>query len=414
MADLLSAGGVRKRSSASSSPRVSPLPALQHYADAADLLTQRGTTLTAPVHALRPHILARQASYFCNEFPGTAMYAVKVNPDPLVIDTIAANGIRTFDVASLAEVELVASRVPDAELLFMHPVKPRHAIRAAYSQYGVRDFSLDTAEELQKILQETDSATDLGLHVRIDMPKAGKAFHSLNAKFGIDPQAAVALLRKTRRVANRLGICFHVGSQMMDPAAWAAALETVADIIKIANVRIDSIDVGGGYPVSYVGMTPPPLGDFMHVVRSGVYGLNVPLNLFNPATARVLGEPGRAMVAESGRLVCRIDARKGDYLYINDGGYGSLFDAAFTGLVYPATLHRPPYIKGGRRSKTLAPFKLYGPTCDSIDVMPGPFMLPADAREGDFIEFHQTGAYTYSLQSRFNGFYADEVVVFEE
>jgi ornithine decarboxylase len=420
MADLLLAGGARRRSSA----RLSSIPALAeeasraHYAHAADLLGQRATTLTAPltspVHALRPHILARQAAYFCNEFPGTAMYAVKVNPDPLVIDTLAANGIRAFDVASLAEVELVATRVPNAELFFMHPVKPRHAIRAAYASYGVRDFSLDSADELQKIMQETNNAADLGLHIRIDMPKSGKAFHSLNAKFGIAPNEAVALLRKARRHAARLGICFHVGSQMMDPIAWAAALDTVADIIKTAHVRIDSIDVGGGYPVTYAGMTPPPLADFMHTIRSGVYGLNVPLNLFNPATARVLGEPGRVLVAEAGRLICRIDARKDDYLFINDGGYGSLFDAAFTGLVYPATLHRPPYIKGGKTGKKLAPFKLYGPTCDSIDVMPGPFMLPADAREGDFIEFHQTGAYTYSLQSRFNGFYADEVVVFEE
>jgi ornithine decarboxylase len=141
----------------------------------------------------------------------------------------------------------------------------------------------------------------------------------------------------------------------------------------------------------------------MKAIRVGLRAAKLPKNI------RVLGEPGRALVAESGRLLCRVDARKDDYLYINDGGYGSLFDAAFTGLVYPAQLHR-----AGKASKKLAPFKLYGPTCDSLDVMPGPFMLPADVREGDIIEFHQTGAYTYALQSRFNGFYGDEVVVFED
>ncbi|MGE3770807.1 MAG: type III PLP-dependent enzyme [Bdellovibrionales bacterium] len=378
------------------------------YEGIADFLRQRGATLTAPVHALRPHIVARQAAYFCNEFPGTAMYAVKVNPDPMVIDTIAANGITAFDVASLEEVKLVAERAPMAELFFMHPVKPRHAIRTAYNNYGVRDFSLDTLDELKKILEETGNAKDLGLHIRLALPKTD-AFHGLSNKFGASPELAATLLKKARRHAARVGLCFHVGSQMMNPDAYSKALDTVAGVLKAANVKLDSLDVGGGYPVVYADMNPQPLADYMQAIRDGVARLNL------PAGCRILGEPGRAMVAEAGRLICRIDARKNmddaDYLYINDGGYGALFDAAFTGLVYPVRLHR---LNGRAPMKKTEPFKLYGPTCDSIDEMPGPFMLPADAREGDIIEFQQTGAYTYALQSRFNGFYGEEVVIFEE
>jgi len=413
MADLYFAGGVRNIAPQHDYSSTHSVLALRYpeYKDASDLLAQRAASLIAPVHAIRPHVLARQAAYFCNEFPGTAMYAVKVNPDPFVIDTIAMNGIRTFDVASLAEVQLVAERVKYAELFFMHPVKPRHAIRSAYFDYGVRDFSLDSVEELQKILEETNNATDLGLHIRLALPK-GEAFHGLSNKFGAAPELAVTLLRKARRVASRVGICFHVGSQMMGTDAYSTALKKTAELIKAANVRIDSLDVGGGYPVNYADMTPAPLADYMCAIREGIEALkqDVPANLL-AGNLRILGEPGRAMVAECGRLICRIDARKGDYLYINDGGYGSLFDAAFTNLIYPAKLHR---LQGRAPMKKQEAFKLYGPTCDSLDVMNGPFMLPADVREGDFIEFMRTGAYTYALQSKFNGFTAEDVVLFAE
>lgn len=370
------------------------------YANAADVLAKRGE-LIDPVHALRPHILTAQAQLFLGAFPGTPMYAVKVNPDPQVLDTLASAGICTFDVASLAEIELVRTRVPQAELFFMHPVKPRHAIRTAYFDHGVRDFSLDSMDELQKILQETNNAPDLGLHIRLGLPK-GEAFHGLSAKFGATPADTATLLQAAHPHVKRLGLCFHVGSQMMNPQAYEDALAIAGDVITDAGVALDSIDVGGGYPVSYPGMTPPPLQEFFDAIKRGLAKLNLPPH------CRVLGEPGRALVADAGRLLVRVDARKGDYLYINDGGYGSLFDAAFTNLTFGCTLYR----NGKVIEENNHGFMLYGPTCDSIDVMPGPFMLPADAREGDVIEFAMTGSYTYAMQSHFNGFFAEEVVNF--
>lgn len=370
------------------------------YADTADLLTKREAIID-PVHALRPHILAQQAALFLANFPGTPMYAVKVNPDPQVIDTLAAAGIRTFDVASIAEIELVRERVPQAELFYMHPIKPRHAIRTAYFDHSVRDFSLDSMDELQKILTETQYAKDLGLHIRLGLPK-GDAFHGLSAKFGAAPEDVVTLLKAARPYVKRLGLCFHVGSQMMNPKAYEDALDIAGQVIATAGVKLDSIDVGGGYPVAYPGMTPPPMLDYFAAIERGLKKLNL------PRKCRVLGEPGRALVADAGRLLVRVDARKGDFLYINDGGYGSLFDAAFTSLTFACTLYRNGQTIDGNTHG----FQLYGPTCDSIDVMHGPFMLPADTREGDIIEFAMTGSYTFAMQSRFNGFYSEEVVNF--
>lgn len=380
----------------------SPAPGYMRpvYADTADLLCKRGTPHD-PVHALRPHILMQQAALFLSHFPGTPMYAVKVNPDPQVIDTLAMAGMRTFDVASLAEIELVRSRVAGAQLYYMHPVKPRHAIRTAYYEHGVREFSLDSMDELHKILQETDHARDLGLHIRLGLPK-GDAFHGLSAKFGASSAETAALLQAARPHVTRLGLCFHVGSQMMNPQAYEDALLIAGAVLADAGVKIDSIDVGGGYPVTYPGLTPPPMTEYFDAIRRGLDKLAL------PRSVKVLGEPGRALVAEAGCLMVRVDARKGDFLYINDGGYGSLFDAAFTGLTFPVTLYRDGKLVDGATQD----FQLYGPTCDSLDVLPGPFMLPADAREGDVIEFAMTGSYTYAMQSRFNGFYGEEVVNF--
>lgn len=402
MADGLIAARVQRRTTQNNKPQTrAPGYLRATYADTADLLQARGTPDDA-VHALRPHVLARQAELFLANFPGTPMYAVKVNPDPQVIDTLASAGIRTFDVASLAEIELVRERVKGAELFFMHPIKPRHAIRAAYYQHKVRHFSLDCMDELQKIIDETKGAKDLGLHIRLGLPK-GDAFHGLSAKFGATPDETVALLQAARPQVKQLGLCFHVGSQMMNPDAYEKALRLAGEVIARAGVKIDSIDVGGGYPVTYPGLTPPPMLDYFAAIERGLKKLKL------PKSCRVLGEPGRALVSEAGTLLVRVDARKGDFLYINDGGYGSLFDLAFTGLTLPCTLWRDgkPVASDAKHG-----FQLYGPTCDSIDVMPGPFMLPADAREGDVIEFTMTGSYTYAMQSRFNGFYAEEVVNF--
>ena len=360
-----------------------------------------GTQPDLPVHCVRPHAAKTAAGWFVRNFPGDVLYAVKANPHPAVLDAVHAAGVRWFDVASMAEVELVAGRFPDAKLAFMHPVKARSAIRRAYFDFGVRTFSLDSADELAKIVAETNGARDLNLVIRIAV-SGDYAQHKLSGKFGASGAEAVMLLRDARAHASELGVSFHVGSQCMRPEAWRLAMETASDVIRQAGVTVDIVDVGGGFPAAYPGLTPPPLAQYVAEIKAAFEAMPVLEN------ADLWCEPGRALCAEAGSTIVRVELRKGDALYLNDGGYGSLFDAAHDGLVFPTKLLRA---KGGPR-RPLKAFRLYGPTCDSIDQMAGPFFLPADVHEGDYIEFGLTGAYGVALATGFNGFgqYIEAVV----
>ncbi|MGQ9367610.1 type III PLP-dependent enzyme [Azospirillum sp. A39] len=351
-----------------------------------------------PMHCIRPAVLSDTARCFVAAFDaavaGDVLYAVKCNPEPAVLRALWEGGVRHFDVASLGEVRLVRQMFPQAVLHYMHPVKGRQAIRAAYQQYGVRDFVLDSLEELEKIREETDGAEDLGLVVRLALPK-GNALHDLSGKFGAAAAEAVTLLRAVRQVAPRIGVSFHVGSQMLDPSAYERALELAGGIVAEAGVVIDVLDVGGGFPVSYAGLTPPPLGDFMAAIARGVAKLDL------PAHTRVWCEPGRALVAAGVSLVVQVMKRRDYVLYINDGVYGSLSDAGVPGFRFPARLIRPFAAMGDAAP---AGFSFYGPTCDSADRMEGPFHLPADVKAGDWIELGQLGAYGGCLRTAFNGF----------
>lgn len=359
-----------------------------------------------PVACLRPHAATRAAQFFVDRFPGTSLYAVKANPDPFILDALYAGGIRAFDVASMNEVMLVGERFPDARMAFMHPVKSRTSIHRAYAEYGVRDFSLDSQAELEKILAATGNASDLGLFVRIAVDN-GDAMLSLSRKFGVDGAEAVALLREARHRAARLGICFHVGSQTMTPQSYVRALGRVQQLILRAGVVVDVIDVGGGFPARYPGMEPPALEEYFDAIEQ-VYEEELSITY----TCDLWCEPGRALVAEATSMLTRVELRKGDTLYLNEGTYGALFDAGAFDFVYPARRIR---VDGDEEPATaVAPFKLYGPTCDSIDAMKGPFWLPADIDEGDYIEFDILGAYGIALRTGFNGFVTEEPVVVED
>jgi len=350
---------------------------------------------------VRPATLRETARSFVEGFPGDVLYAVKCDPEPAVLSALWEGGVRHFDVASIGEVRLVRRLFPRAELHFMHPVKARSAIREAYERHGVRDFVLDDADELAKIVEETGNARDLGLVVRLAVPKAEATLFDLSGKFGADFDSAVELLRDAARVAVRVGVSFHVGSQTMDPVVYERAVELAGRVVRAAGVEVDVIDVGGGFPVAYPGMTPPPPEDFFDAIRRAF------LRQGFPAKTRLWAEPGRALVAAGASIVVRVLKRRGNTLYINDGVYGGLSDAGQFGWVFPTRVVRP---FGTPPSGELVGFDFYGPTCDSADHMKGPFRLPADIAVGDWIELGQLGAYGACLRTDFNGFEKPEMI----
>lgn len=356
-----------------------------------------------PLTCFRPDALRDAAAWFAGNLPGRVLYAVKVNSAPYVLSGLREAGVNGFDVASVPEIQAVAEHCPGAFMAYMNPVKSRQAIEQAYFDYGLRDFAFDCAGELEKIVSATGASKDLGLILRMGLPGKSQGLF-MAGKFGAAPEKAADLVRAARKVGRRVGISFHVGSQAMDPMAYADALETVSSVLRaMPRTKVDIIDIGGGFPSVYPGMIPPALASYRDAIEAGLSRLPG-----GPDRYEIWSEPGRALVAESASVVARVDLRKGDALYINDGTFGSLFDAGpALGFRFPVRLIRT---SGKKPSATLKPFRFYGPTCTSEDNMPGPFFLPSDTGEGDYIEIGQLGAYGNVMRTGFNGFDRSETV----
>ena len=377
---------------------------MHHFPDATAVV--RALAPDEPVILNRPHAARRAARFFVEKFPGKSLYAVKANPSPDLLRVLWDAGVTHYDVASIAEVRLVASTLPEAKLCFMHPVKTPRAIAEAYHEHGCRTFSLDTVEELNKIVEacrdaDGNPATDLRLCIRLRVSSEYSEL-SLASKFGCDLTEAPALLQEARQHCDWLGLCFHVGSQAMTPFAYVQALERVRVAIAEAGVVIDMVDVGGGFPSVYPGMEPPPLEDYFAIIHKQFYSLPIAYN------AELWCEPGRALCAEYSSIVVRVEKRRGDELYINDGAYGALFDAAHIGWNFPVRALEDDLIKPEMD------FAFYGPTCDDADYMKGPFPLPEDIQAGDYIEIGMLGAYGAAMKTDFNGFGAAERIVVED
>ena len=358
---------------------------------------------TQPVTLVRPHAARRAARFFLSKFPGTSMYAVKANPSADLIRTLWDAGLTHYDVASIAEVRLVREVAPNAVLCFMHPIKPPEAIAEAYHSHGVRVFSLDSTDELDKIVAATSKdgvpATDLTLCVRLRVSSSHSKL-SLASKFGVHADEAAPVLMAARQVADALGICFHVGSQAMSPQAYGDAMAQVRAAIVGAGVTVDIVDVGGGFPSIYPGMEPGRLEAYFEVIHRAFEALPISYS------AELWCEPGRALCAEYSSVLVRVEGRKGDVLYINDGAYGALFDAAHIDWRFPVELVRDT----ASRARDME-FSFWGPTCDDMDYMRGPFALPADIAAGDYIEIGMLGAYGAAMRTGFNGFTAGETVI---
>jgi len=351
-----------------------------------------------PVYCIRPNSIKTACSWFKKNFPGNILYAVKTNPNEKVIKCIGENGINAFDVASINEIKLIKKIFPQANTYYMNTVKSREHIREAYFNYNIRDFALDTKDELQKIIEATDNAKDLTLYIRVSISNE-HAEIDLSQKFGALPSEALGLLRLAKAHAKKVGLSFHVGSQCMHPISYAKGIREVGNIIKKTKIIPDIINVGGGFPAVYPDLCPQPLEDYINEIKKAFANLKL------ENKPKLLCEPGRALVAESGSTVARVILRKKQKIYINDGTYGSLFDAGVLNFVLPTRM-----IPNGRMtSKKLTAFSLYGPTCDSSDFMKGPFILPNNLKEGDYIEIGQLGAYSLTFRTKFNGFYSDQI-----
>ncbi|MDA7606100.1 type III PLP-dependent enzyme [Pelagibacteraceae bacterium] len=351
-----------------------------------------------PVYCIRPDSIKTSTQFFKKKFPGKVLYAVKTNPNKEVLKHILINGIENFDAASINEIQLIRNLRPDAHIYFMHTVKSRNDISEAYHDLGIKDFALDTKDELIKILEATNHAKDLTLYVRIAISNE-HAEIDLSKKFGAHTSEALGLVRLCKEHAKKIGISFHVGSQCMHKISFTKAISEIGNIIKKTKIIPDIINVGGGFPSVYPDLNPEPIENYLEEIKRSIANLNL------PSTPELICEPGRALVAESGSTIVKVNLRKKQKLYINDGTYGSLFDAGVPNFILPSKM-----ISNGRvQSKKLTPFNFYGPTCDSMDFMKGPFLLPNNIKEGDYIELGQLGAYSLTFRTKFNGFYSDEI-----
>ncbi len=375
--------------------KVEPL-SIAHDVDDAYI---RALSPCVPVPVLNPARLEDKAREFTAAFTGHVLYAVKCNPDRVFLQAMYDGGVRRFDVASIAEVRLLREMFTDVKLYFMHPIKAPEAIREAYVNHGVRAFVLDYADELEKILTATNGAPDLELFVRLAVPKdtpAGGVATDFSSKFGAKPAVASELLAKCRPHCAVLGLSFHVGTQCPDPIVYSKAVGHAASVIAKSGVVVEALDVGGGFPADLNSATPiPPVAAFTRTIADAV-------DEHALGGLELLCEVGRGLVACAGSLIVRVEGRKDDLLYLNDGTYGGLFEAGGSvGLPYPAHLIR----REDRASDApLMAFRFAGPTCDSVDMMHGPFMLPADLRIGDWIKLDQLGAYGEVSRTDFNGF----------
>ena len=356
-----------------------------------------------PIYCIRKKSIQLASTYFRNKFPGKVLYAVKTNPHPEVLKTIVESGIENFDIASIQEIKDIRAINPNAKCSYMHTVKSRESIKEAYFNYNVKAFSLDTKDELIKIIETTNEAKDLKLFVRVAVSNE-HAEIDLSTKFGASISEATALLRLTKQYAKKIGLSFHVGSQCMHPISYTKGIADIGNIIKKTKIIPDYINIGGGFPAIYPDLVPQSLDNYFDEIKKGLSNLKL------EKLPEILCEPGRALVAESGSSIVRVNLRKKQKLYINDGTYGTLFDAGTPNIVYPSRL-----IKSGKAiSKKLTAFDFYGPTCDSMDYMKGPFLLPNNIKENDYIELGQLGAYGLTFRTQFNGFYSNEIYEVED
>jgi ornithine decarboxylase len=354
-----------------------------------------------PVHLLRPHQLAAAAREFVSDFPGDTLFAVKCNAHPLVLQTLRAEGIRHFDVASPMEIRRVKETVPDGVMFYHHPAKTPGQIRLAWD-LGVKYFAVDCIDELEKVA----ALTGPGMipMVRLAIPKGSGAVYDLSTKFGAPPEGFVATLKRAAAMGLETGVTFHVGSQCLDPGAFRLGIRLACGLIDEAGARVGLMDIGGGFPAYYRSTGAPPLSTFFSLIDAERR------EWAEPRGIRLACEPGRALASEGGSLLARVNLLKPEAVYLNDGIFGGLTEVYWgkDDLSLPYRVVSP---EGVLREGPLGRHTAWGPTCDGNDRLPWPLDLPAATREGDYVEFNLIGAYGREMAASYNGMTSEEVAV---
>ncbi|MEJ8569361.1 hypothetical protein [Elongatibacter sediminis] len=371
---------------------------LETCADTASLLARERPA--EPVYCVYPEIYREQAAAFVAGFPGHVLYAVKANDHPAVIRLLNQGGVTHFDCASLAEIEQVRGLCPDAHCYFMIPVRPRGAARSAFENFGVRHFVIDHTAGLD-LLADQVPLEEVVVFTRMAVSHEA-ALQNLSTKFGAPPESVPGLMEAVADRGAEAALAFNVGSSVTRPEAYEYAMEVAQTVLNRLPFRVRLVDVGGGFPRSYPGFRVPPLEDYFDSIR------NMSARLPLADDGAILAEPGRALAAPGLSAVVEVLLRKDDRLYLNDGMFGIFWELRFKGHDrYPVRVFRD----GSSHSGDTRQFSLYGPTCDSTDVLPGRVPLPADIRPGDHLEFGSLGAYSLAGRTRFNGFYSERVVL---
>lgn len=381
-----------------------PFDALPRFAS--PLKAIEGLKPSEPLYLVHPEKFAAAAKTFLEGFPGDVLYAVKSNPHPIALQNLWNAGIRHFDTASLGEIETVKAQLPDAICHFMAPVRLPGQAKAAFEKHGVTDFVVDSESELHKLFAETGKPAHLRVFVRL-VASLGGALLEMSSKYGCRPEEAAKLLQQVQAAGCQPCLTFHVGSQCLSPFSYAQAIEIAQQTVRLANIQIAALDIGGGFPTAYSGQQPPPYHWFFDMIKTALDNLGLP-------GLKVMCEPGRALCAQGISLVTQVVMRRGDKLYLNDGIYGSFDEQRFPSFDedYPPTaITLSPTGKAKALTGAKRPFRAYGPTCDSADVLPRPVMVPDSVAAGDFILFDAMGAYTVSSRSPFNGYYPDSWAV---
>ncbi len=346
-----------------------------------------------PVLFFAPLVLQNTARRFIAGFPGLVTYAVKSNPDEMVIQNLVAAGIKGFDVASPFEIEMIRRLSPTAALHYHNPVRSRAEIAYAVAQ-DVKSYSVDSATELAKLAEQVP-VEGCEISVRFKLPVSGAAYN-FGAKFGATAELAAVLLAEVARLGYVPSLTFHPGTQCTDPMAWDTYIRTAADICAEAGVKATRLNVGGGFPSHRLDAVVPDLEAIFELID------RVATEAFGDDRPALVCEPGRGLVAESFSLATRVKAIRDDvHVFLNDGVYGGLAELPLMGVIDRTQVISP---EGTMRNGNLRDRVTFGPTCDSVDRLPGELCLPADMREGDYVVFHGLGAYSTVTNTRFNGF----------